>query len=337
MNVAAGTQGIRTWGEEPDGGRSEPAAGPPVDANAAARAERAAADARFQALAAGGAPDDPCDNFAAPDHDFDRCVTDFVTDPVLFHQQISDANAVDAKDVRQGHLADCDLLAPLAALANTPQGRAFIRSAIVEHKNCQGDVVSYTVTLHRAEHHLFGATTYRDVPVTVAPPFAVGHAFPQVEDGTKEIWPLIVEKACAQYAGGYNGIGRGGVVADAMTLLTGREARCVSFNWPSRVFNGYGAGELQADLANGNAVVLCTRRGIGGTPGRSGTPTTANQAALNPYGLADYHAYYALAIEQHDGKTCVRLGNPWPGAESKLIPCDELPRWFSGVTIGSVP
>jgi hypothetical protein len=337
--VTESIQSIRTWRRDPDSDAGDPDAGPPIDPSSTARAARAAADARYQAFVSSGTSGpspEQCRDVEAPDHDYDHCVNDPVSNPVLFQKQSTDADAVDSKDVRQGGLGDCHIMASLAALANTPAGRALIRSAVVENKNDGGEVVSWTVTLHQPEKHLLGETTFRDVRVTVDGLYVVGHARARAENGRNEIWPLVVEKAFARYAGGYNRIGRGGAPTAAMALLTGREATSVSLDWHNRWFRSYGAGELQADLASGKLVVLNTRSGIGGRTSADATPAE-RQANVDAHRLLPDHAYFATGLEQHDGKLFVKLGNPWAEAEPGLVPCDELTRWFSAVAIGSVP
>jgi hypothetical protein len=336
VDVSESIQGARAW--QPDPNVDGPtASGPPSDPGAAARAARAAAADRYQAYVSSGQPDasvDPCGDINAPYHDFDGCLQDRVPNAQLFKQEGSDVDAIDPMDVQQGVVGDCHLLAPLAALANTSQGRAFIRNAVVENKNEEGKVVSWTVTLH--ERVTGSQTTFRDVPVTVTQPFAHGHAQLREGDGPSEIWPLVVEKACAQYAGGYNDIARGGSPGNAMALLTGREPSFFSLAWPGRWIHPYDASNLQTDLAEGKLVVLTTRDGIG--PPLAPDPTPAQRATnAKAHGLFENHAYFVTGTEQRDGKTFVKLGNPWGRNEPDLVPFDEFAKWFAGVTVGSVP
>ncbi len=339
MDVTESIRGARAWKPDPNVDGQVTTAGPPDDPGAAARAARAAAADRYETFVANGAPDasvDPCADVNAPDHDFDGCLQDTVPDPQLFKKQGTDVDAVDPMDVQQGAMGDCHFLAPLAALASTQGGRAFIHGAVVENKNDQGEVVSWTVTLH--ERVKSGSqTTFRDVPVTVTQPFADGHArsLPR-GDGPTEVWPLVVEKACAQYMGGYNKIARGGPPGDAMALLTGREATFVSFAWPIRLFHRYGPDELQSDLASGKMVVLTTNPGIGPPLDANATPSERLTNA-NAHRLIESHAYFATGVEEHDGKLFVKLGNPWARDEPERVPFDEFTKWFAGVTVGSVP
>src|SRR5450432_1100136 len=211
-------------GGEPGGSSG----GPPLDPTVAARLQRSEAAARLDAFAAS----DPCGD-GATNQLGRQCDTE-INDAALFEKQPGDVDAVDSRDLQQGRLADCYLLAPLAAIARTPEGCAFLRHAIVENKSADGHVVSYTVTLHELQHGRFGITRARDVPVTVDPRFVVGHAGLRLEGSHSEIWPLVVEKACAKYLGGYNQLDRAGSPSDALALLTGRQPQYVSFRSEER-------------------------------------------------------------------------------------------------------
>jgi len=206
----------------------------------------------------------------------------------------------------------------------------------VENKNDTGAVISYTVTLHAPEQHWFGQTTYRDVPVTVDGPYVIGHAETRSDGGQNEIWPSVVEKAYAQYLGGYNKIGHGGAPSDVLTLLTGREARSINLLWPTRLDKGYEQGDLQGDLANGKVVVLSTKVNLGAATGRD--PWTGkDQPTTDPRGLVSKHAYFVKGTESRDGKLFLNLGNPWGDHDPSPVPFDELTTWFSNVSVGSIP
>jgi hypothetical protein len=328
--------GLGTWRREPDIQAGDTTAGPPDDPGTTERAARAAANARYQAFVASPPTDEQCRAYGAPGHTYDQCVRAPISDPILFETEGTDVNAVDPNDVRQRGLGDCYFLASLAALASTPRGQSLIRGAIVENKNDRGEVVSWTVTLHRPESHLFGPTTFRDEHVLVAGMYVVGHAEARPGNYGDEVWAPLFEKAYAQYAGSYEKIGRGGDPAKAMAILTGRAATSVSLGWPERLFRSYGADELQRDLAGGKMIVLNTRPGIGRSPGSRAT-RAERQVSSDAHGLIGRHAYFVQGVEQQNGKPCVRLGNPWADTNPELVPCDELARWFSRVTIGAVP
>ena len=96
-----------------------------------------------------------------PLHDFDVCANEpapTVSGPghkaELFVKEGTDAEDVEAGDVAQNRLGDCYLMAALAGLAATPEGRALIHNALRENKDPTGNVVSYSVKLFDTEHHL---------------------------------------------------------------------------------------------------------------------------------------------------------------------------------------
>jgi hypothetical protein len=305
-----------------DGGlESLPGGAPPPAPDAEARA-RALATVNYDAFAAGKliAPH-PCNDFTdGEEHDFDRCVTDRMVDAPLSVKQEGDRSAIDPKDVQQFKLGDCFVLAPVAALASTEEGRALIEKAIVPNKNEKGEVTSYTVTLHEPETHWFRATTFTEKKVTVDPVFAVGHADPVrpgLPGAEKEIWPLVLEKAFAEYLGGYNKLHQGGLPALAMELLTGKPADTKGLF----LFWSYGPRELAKDLSEGKMVVLNTEPGLD-----SG----------NAYDLIKSHSYQVTGTQTVNGKLCVTLHNPWNKDEPKPVPFDELHTWFDNVAVGSV-
>ncbi len=308
----------------PDYGAGDPPA-TPARADDDPRAARQAAAERLQAFI-----DDPMNGPPIPGpglscnderdylhFDYDRCGTQSPVDPVLIRQQRTTPAPVDRTDVTQGVMGDCHVLAPLAALAGTPEGYAFIRNAIHEGTNDRGESV-YAVTLHKAESHWFGPKTFTEVTITVDTHFAKGRAAPAEPFASgQEIWAMVIEKAYAQLCGGYNAIARGGCPADVMEALTGREAERVVPSW----FTSYSTERMERDLAAGKLVVLETRPGL--------DPRT-------PPRLVDQHAYSVAATEVRDGRLYVKLYNPWNKDQPDPIPCDELNKWFRRVDVGSL-
>ena len=276
-----------------------------------------------------------CLHVESRDHDFDDCVLDTIGNGVLFHRQAGDADAIDARDVSQGQVADCFVFACLAALSQTPDGRDLLRRAIVENKGADGNVTGWTVTLHQRETHFTGAT-FRDVQVTVDSAFVVGHGAARRASADKgspqEVWPLVLEKALAKYLGGYETLNRGGDPAAVMALLVGREATSVSLDWPDRWVQGYGARELASDLAAGKFVVLISRADLAAVPDAPVHPGASAPA----HGLFADHAYFVIGVEEHDGRQLVRVGNPWGFGQPEAVPCAELARWFSHVSVASL-
>jgi hypothetical protein len=294
-----------------------PAAAPPPPE----RATRALATARFDAFVSSGVTKpEACDRPMDGAFDFDRCVVDDIANPVLFSRQTGDPDEVNRADVQQNQMGDCSLFATLAALASTPEGRATIKSAIVENKSDRGEVTSYTVTLYKRESHWLGLrpATFSAFKVTVGGLYVQGHARPRAAAaGHFEVWPLIIEKAYAQFSGGYNKIAPGGAVRDAMETITGRPAAKIRLGW----LQGYDVERLRGDLAAGKLVVLETEKHFDGGA---------------QYKLVPDHAYQVTGTELKDGKVQLRLHNPWNHSEPEPVPFEALAKWFKAVDVGSV-
>lgn len=261
----------------------------------------------------GGSTDD---SVGCPNDDFDRCVDQTVLNPSLWIEQGTDANAIDRADVQQQQIGDCHVMAVLAGLANTNGGRALLRGAITENMDSSGQVLSYRVTLHHPQRHWFSATTFTDRQVVVPPVYVRGHAETRPGDGHNEVWVAVMERAYAQYSGGYNAMGHGGRVPDAMEIITGRPARSYGLG---PLFGRYGAADLQRDLQSGNIVVVASRRDV-------------EQSRPD---LVPNHAYLVTGLEMQGGLPAVRLWNPWGIIQPAPVPFDKLRSLFLQLDVGA--
>lgn len=139
----------------------------------------------------------------------------------LYAQQKGDHSPVDPKgsDTAQGALGDCYFIASMAAVANASPNS--IKDAIKYNKATD----TYTV---RFFEESYGGTS-KPVYITVdafLPTVAGNRADPAYagEPGGK-LWPAIMEKAYAQWKGGYDAIGNGGYGAQAMAEITGARSQ----------------------------------------------------------------------------------------------------------------
>ena len=296
-------------------------AAPANDPGTTERAERTAALERYESFVSSGIPDpaapDPCAAPAGPSG------AEAVPNAALFLREGSDATAIDMHDVRQGRLGDCYVLATLAGLARSAEGRALIQSAITENRSDSGAVVSYTVTLHEPHSHALGLglgqTTFSDVKLTVSAAYVTGHARPRTDGALSEVWPLVMEGAYAAYAGARALCA--GIASRPMQVITGREAEHIELRW----YRGYSADRLASDLATGKIVTFGTKN---------------DQSKLDGSAAAHHlvfgHEYLVTGTQTIDGKLCVTLHNPWDEGEPDPVPFDELKRWFASVDVGSV-
>jgi Calpain family cysteine protease len=281
-------------------------------------------------------PETPnCESERYEDYDFDHCGTEGIARPVLFARQQADIDEVAPLDVLQSDLGDCYLLAPLIAMANVPEGRATIKAAIVERKSETGEPI-YTVTLHRRDP--ISPDKFIPVNVTVSALYPHGRAAPRQAGSLREVWPTVIEKAYAQYLGGYNQIARGGNVPFAMETLTGKPAEAVAIEPPpgrlrsivptapndvgiTRPSPGYAADRLRSDLAAQKLVVLASRSAL---------------VEPNERGIAAFHAYVVVGIQDDGDGLVVKLRDPLDALGTKVsVPYGELSKWFKAAAIGS--
>lgn len=237
----------------------------------------------------------------------------------LFHKGAKDVDEVAMNDIKQGGIGDCYLMATLGAVAH--QDPQAIKNMIRENRDG-----TYTVTF-KERLPFSNPPAYNDRKITVTPDFPGGiggnqHAGPGDLDtkGFREIWPLVIEKAYAQYKGGYAEIGRGDKPHYMMELITGRPA----VSDPDREdFSGIGVGkpigqygmskfsfdDVANDLRNGKSVVLGTSDAVG----------------TSMYGLRGKHAYTVeSAYTDADGKQWLKLYNPWGNNHPAPIPYEAV-------------
>jgi hypothetical protein len=296
---------------------SGPPSGAGDSAAASDRLVRALAESRLDEFFEGGGERTGIQCDFNEHHDFALCGTDSVANPVLFAKQDGDVDAVDTKDVQQRNLDDCHIMVALAAMANSPEGRAAIMGMIRETTNEKGEV-SYTVTLHKPEQHWLGLapTTFTEVQVTVDATFVKGHSEAREAGGSHEVWPLVMERALAKFYGGYAEINRGRSPALALEVLTGRAVESQRLGWSS----SFGPSDLTSALGASKLVVLSTREDMSGP----GAPN-----------LIGEHAYAVTGVVTDHGRQVLLLQNPWNRAQPDPVPIEQLDRWFSHVHIGS--
>ena len=126
------------------------------------------------------------------------------------------------KDVDQGSVGDCFLIAALGAVAAS-------RPDIIK------DMVSYDATtkLYKVTFkELQGDGTYKDrdeyvdgyLPSGSAGRTAYAQSDSAFDPNNQALWPAIVEKAYAQWKGGYDVLDEGGRSSEAMEAITGVES-----------------------------------------------------------------------------------------------------------------
>jgi len=324
MSEVTGIDDAR-WREWPDDDRDEQPPG--ARAGSGNTAARVAADAAaYERLAGwiqgGGVHAAGAGTAGSADHDPDLIVDDPLpggpnqpTKPSQpFVRERGDATVVDPKDVRQRSLGDCHLMAPLAALASTEEGRKTIGKAIWSSTDAMGRPC-YSVRLYvRTWYRTFEPKEFK---VSAADVYVRGHALARTDDrapsngGCWEIWPLLFEKAYAQLKEGYKAIAVDGSPAAALEALTGQSATTTTFG----ILSGYTEKDLRGDLAAGKAIVF----------------RTPASSTLLAYGLVAKHAYSVEGLEERGGWTYVRLRNPYGREHPEPIPLVQMRKLFTAV------
>lgn len=174
-------------------------------------------------------------------------------------------------DVQQGLLGDCSLLATIAGLASTDPD--FIRRLITDN----GDG-TYTVRLN-------GRT------ITVDDEFLATSDGQRYANERGALWPLVLEKAIAQYHGGYDGV-RG-----QSPILTMEALGFDPSQWQPLPRTAFGQTILSAQIASAL---------------QSGRPVATGSSGA--FGMGGTHAWSVTDLSNVDGTPVVTVRNPWGGA-----------------------
>ncbi len=202
-------------------------------------------------------------------------------------------DGVNYDDVIQGSIGDCYMVAAFSAVAHSDPKA--IENAIKDN----GDG-TYTVRFYEKTSSY--STTSRPVEITIDGDLPTsGGSSSKYANGRdrKELWVGLLEKAYAQWKGGYEQVGNGGISGDVMQALTGKSYRYTSLSYSSAdtVFS-----QIKAGAAAGKPMAA-------GTHGQdSGVDYTGT-------GVYAWHAYTVLGAVEENGVKYVQLRNPWGQSE----------------------
>jgi hypothetical protein len=226
-------------------------------------------------------------------------------DPItgtLFAQGLLEDGGADPTDVDQMSIGDCGLQATLAALAK--QNPALLEKMVTTNANG-----SYTVTFYEDG---------KPVQIVVQPEVLrkpdgtpITGFGDSPDGGSPELWAVVVEKAAAQWKGGYNDI-QGRWPGDWMQELTGQDSERTDAG------DIGSTSEIQARLDAGQAVTFSTQS----------PKDHPGMAELKPKPLVGPHAYTVMGT---DGDY-VLLQNPWGSKEGiTRIHIDDLRKYGTKV------
>jgi hypothetical protein len=217
-----------------------------------------------------------------------------------FIKGASDNNEVDPNDVGQGQLGDCGLHAAMIAIARVnPQA---IKDLITE----KGDG-TYDVTLYFKDHFWNNKTPH---VINVKPTFPTDKAgnplFSQPGDkgpDGPELWAMLIEKAFAMHAGGYEEA-EGIWDRDALDLLS--KADVDKEQSVTDLPEAEMGKAINAKLVSGNYAVTAN---TSQSRWDKWTRSDADDKEIQTLGIVMGHAYSIVAVDE-SAKT-LDLRNPW--------------------------
>ncbi len=207
--------------------------------------------------------------------------------------EIEGEEAMNYDDVKQGAIGDCYFPAALAATVFIDADDAIRTDLIREVKHKNGMTAYFSVRFYDA----WGE--YQDIPVDADLVRKNGRAtYARSADSSssgEEWWVSLVEKAYAEWHGGYQEIGDGGWVGDVMQALTASNATYRRLTYLSDSSVGTA---IQNNIAKNRPVA-------------AGTYGEDDGVDYEGKGVWAYHAYSVLGAEERDGTWYVTLRNPW--------------------------
>ena len=193
-------------------------------------------------------------------------------------------------DVIQGSIANCYMVSAYSSLAQ--QNPEAIKNAIKDN----GDG-TFDVRFFEKRGGRYAPVTVKvdsDIPVELGTTAKYGKA-----RDTKEAWVTVLEKAYAQWKGGYETIGNGGNAGTVFEALTGKPP-----NWTSTT--SATPDQLHSQLTT----ALARHKPI--TAGTHGKDSGVDYTGTGVYA---WHAYSLIGTSTENGEKFVQLRNPWGRSE----------------------
>lgn len=203
-------------------------------------------------------------------------------------------DGVNYDDVAQGYIGDCYLEGAMSAVARSSP------KAIEDAVKDNGDG-TYTVRFFESQGW---GQAMKPVTVTVdgdLPSTGPGaQAYYAHGRDSKELWPGVIEKAYAQWKGGYEAIGNGGDPGGMMAALTGKQATYTA----------------NASLTADQVYEKIKAQATASRPMTAATFGEDQGAKYTNTGVHASHAYTVLGAGEENGKKYVELRNPWGFSEA---------------------
>lgn len=226
-------------------------------------------------------------------------------------------DGVSYDDVLQGSIANCYMVGAFSAIAHTdPQA---IQNAITDNNDG-----TFTVRFYERQGY---SGPMQEVKITIdgdLPQTSMGSSQYGKARDKQELWVGLMEKAYAQWKGGYEAIGNGGRAGEVMEAITGRNDNYIWINSSSqdRLFD------------------TIRRNAENNVPMAAGTHGKDSGVDYTGTGVYAWHVYTVLGAEEVDGEKFIQLRNPWgrvePGNDGKddgifRMKVEDFARLYSGV------
>lgn len=225
-------------------------------------------------------------------------------------------------DVQQGYLADCYLIAAMAAVA--AQRPDIIESMIEDH----GDG-TVTVTLHKAEGGYLappGAGKPHKVRITTELPSKDGARACYARGADRQLWPGLIEKAyvALEKGGKYQGANTGGSAGKAMQAILGKPSK----SWPTTSKPGKALLKEIKDLLDAKKPMVAGSLGKDAYEKDEALADLADAKRVYPW-----HAYTILRADPE--KDEIELFNPWGTKHPEKLTAAEFQKLYTWVYQGN--
>ncbi len=230
-------------------------------------------------------------------------------------------DGVSHDDVIQGSIADCYLAGALSSLAQAnPKA---IENAIKDNGDGTFNVRFYENAGYNRPMKEVNITIDGDMPMAEG---ATKGKYAKARDAA-EMWPGLIEKAYAQWKGGYEAIGNGGHATAVLTAITGKGTTSSNTSYTP-------ADQLFKSIQTATAA---------NRPVTAGTHGKDSGVDYNGTGVYAWHVYSVMGAVEEGGQKFVQLRNPWgntePGSDGKddgifKMKLEDFTKLYSNVGFG---
>lgn len=232
------------------------------------------------------------------------------------------------EDVQQGAIGDCYLAAALSAVLFADDERIVRDALIRELTNENGEVTHFAVRFYDAWSRPQDVQVDVDIVRRSGKPLYMRSAD---SNSNGEEWAFnLIEKAYAQWHGGYEKIGNGGWAGDFMQAVSGSKATYRSIKALS-----------DRSIIDGVTSAVAERRPI-----VAGTFGEDDGVDYSGSGVYAWHAYSVHGVAEIEGAWHIELRNPWGSSEPSpdlidgkndgrfMMKLSDFRRLYQGITYG---